>query len=206
MPRSELHYGKESPIRKFAIHSMMCSLAICAYGWWADFIPSSDWMYQGFYLSIASAIVITFFLYWGYGSGRLEMGRSSSKPNKICALLILPFFIFGICWLVLIHGLADLITVSIGTVHRETVILVKEHSISRRSCHYRLNGEALDRALPNYVCVSGSFYDALPTSSVSITLEGKITFFGFHIQQIYYNHENPVLNQETQSNSVTPIS
>lgn len=208
MSLSEYYYGKEnpSPIRKLATHSMMCSLALCAYGWWADFIPSSDWMHQGFYLSIVSAVVMTVFLYWGYGTGRLEMNRGSSKPNKICALIILPFFIFGFFWLILIHGLADLITLSIGSFHRETVILVKEHSVSRRSCHYRLNGEALNRALPNYICVSGSFYDALPAGSVSITLEGKSTFFGFHIQRIYHNNANPAPNQESLSNSGAPIN
>lgn len=181
------YYGKEksSLSRRIAIYSLVGSLGLSVYAMWTDFIPSAAWLHWGFYMSATSAVLVTVYLYWGFGTGRIKMQEGISKSKKVFALLFLPFMVFGIFRLVFVHGLADIFTLTIGSQHKESALLLKEYSSARRSCDYQLTGEALERAFPSHICISNSAYDTLPSYPFSATLEGKITPLGFHVQHVY---------------------
>lgn len=194
-----LYFGKENPSlsRKVAVHSLMGMLGLCIYGMSTDFVPSIIWAMWGFYLAIAITVMVTLYLYWAYGTGQMEMQKGISSSKKTFALLVLPFFVLGAFWLIFVHGLPDIVTLMAGDHHLESGLFLKEHHISRRSFDYRLKGEALDRAFPSYVCISSSFYDALPATPVVTTLEGKISVLGFHIQRVYSNSANPAVHADS---------
>jgi len=173
--------------RRIVAYSIAALLCLSAYAMWTDFVPSVAWLHWGFYLSITSALLMTIYLYWGFGTGRIKMQERDSKTKKIFALLFLPCLVFGVFWLVLVHALADIFTLTIGTQHQESALLLKEYSSSRRSCHYRLTGESLNRAFPSYICLSSSAYNAMPSYPLLATLEGKFTSLGFHVRQVYVN-------------------
>ncbi len=199
MKLSKLFFGEENPSlsRRITLLSILAVTLLSSYGMWTDFIPSATWMQWGFYLSTAGTALITVYLYWGYGTGRMEIPKGISKSKKVLFFLLLPFLMLFILWLALVHGVADAVTLAIGNHYQKSALLLKEHTSSRRSCNYRLTGEALDSAFPNYICISSSAYDALPTYPVSTTLEGKITALGFHVQSIYRNDANPVVHTDS---------
>ena len=173
------YYGDENPslIRKIIFNSLYLCFLLWGYGWWADFVPSELWASLGLYIAIALAVISAIALYWGYASGKVAM-------SSILNVILAPLVLLGLYWIVIVHGVADLATLISGSPHSVTTGLHKTHQFSRWSCDNRLEGEALARAVPDHLCISSSAYNSLG-DNLTIRLEGKITFMGFHIQNVY---------------------
>lgn len=181
------------PPDEIALYSIMASVGLSLYAIWTDFIPSTAWFRWGSYLSVTGTLLLTTYLYWGFGTGRMKMQEGVSRLKKAFALLVLPFLIFGAIWMVVVYALADFYTLAFGGQNNESVLLFKERGGGRYSCQYQLKGESLERVFPDHICISSSAYDALPSYPITATLEGKISILGFHIRDVY-GSLNPTVN------------
>jgi hypothetical protein len=173
------------PPEEKVLHAIMWCMGLSLYGIWTDFVPSEAWFCWGTYLSLAGATLLTIYVYWGYATGRMKMQEGISRLKKAFALLFLPVLIFILIWCPLVHALADFYTLAFGSQNNESVMLFKKLGSGRRSCEYHLEGEPLQRSFPDYVCISGKVFEALPAHPIEARLEGKISILGFHIREVY---------------------
>lgn len=108
--KSAVRYGRQDnsiPPDELVVHSIMGLMGFSMYAIWTDFVPSAAWLDWGFYLSLTATLLVTTYLYWGFGTGRMKMQEGASRLKKAFALLFLPLILFGALWLVLVHALAD---------------------------------------------------------------------------------------------------
>ena len=95
-------------------------------------------------------------------------------------MAVVMTFIF---WGVVVHGAADLLTQIIGKPTTIEPELSKTYSASRRSCDFRLEGDAIKEAMPSYICISELLYSELPAQQ-KFKIEGKSSYLGFHMKKI----------------------
>jgi hypothetical protein len=177
-------YGteKRSFNNKLFLNILVVLSLLSLYGVSADFIPSDDWKHIGLMLSILLSITLTICVYWI--SLSKEYICLDYDYMKIIAYISLPFILFVIIWIGIIHGFADICTRFTGSQHFSLAYLSKEYSPGRRQCDYKLKGPMLENAFPSYYCVSKSNFNKLPIST-EYRLEGVSGFFGFHIDNIH---------------------
>ncbi len=162
------YYGSETPTRerKLLVNLSIVVVLLCWWGMWNDFVPSEAWSTLGLAIAVIISISVLFIPFPGLKRGRL--------------LISLLF-----SWIILVHGLPDVITWMIGAQTNERAVLWKDHSRARQICGYRLKGPPINRAFPDYLCVPSSTYSSFPRTVV-VNLEGKVTYFGFHIAHVRY--------------------
>lgn len=193
--KSAVHHvgqGNSMPPEEVALFFIMASLGLSVYGAWTSFVPSAFWLRWGTYLSVTATLLLTTYLYWGFGTGRMKMQEGASKLKKVFALFFLPLLIFGAIWMVTVHALADFYTLAFGSQNSESVLLVKERGGGRYTCRYQLKGQSLEPAFPNHICISDSAYEALSSYPTTFTLDGKISILGFHIRDVYGSFKSTV--------------
>ena len=186
--KSAVHHvdqGNSMPPEEVALFFIMASMGLSVYGALTSFVPSTFWLRWGTYLSVTATLLLTTYLYWGFGTGRMKTQEGASKLKKVLALSFLPIVIFGAIWMVTVHALADFYTLAFGSQNSESVLLVKERGGGRYTCQYRLKGQSLESAIPNHICISDSAYEALPSYPTTFLLDGKISILGFHIGDVY---------------------
>ncbi|MFZ2725443.1 MAG: hypothetical protein WAX77_04250 [Methylococcaceae bacterium] len=83
-------------------------------------------------------------------------------------------------WLIMTKGVADLITIAIGTNVHTPVVLHHQYFSGKGTCHHRLTGVILNSTFPNYLCASGQYAYQLP-DNLAVVLVGKSSTLGFHI-------------------------
>jgi len=178
-------YGSEKPtlVRAFIFSIFYVSIILWLYGWWADFIPSSKWKNSGIYLSVFLSAIYCPALYFLAATQKPMIKIFKSYIGRIlqfCFIAIVMTFIF---WGVIVHGAAGLLTQAVGKPITIKAELWKTSIASRRGCDFRLEGDAIQRAMPSYICITESFYSELPTHQ-AFKLEGKRSYLGFHIKKI----------------------
>lgn len=179
-------YGCEAPslFRTSVISIFYISLALCLYGWWTDFIPSSAWESTGLYASISlSAIYCPAFYYLATTQKPLIKIFTShiGRAFQFCFISLIVVIMF---WGVVVHGAADLVTQVIGKPKTIEAELSKIYLSSRRGCDYRLEGYAIQGAMPSHICISENFFSKLPAQRI-FQLQGEASFLGFHVSNIY---------------------
>jgi hypothetical protein len=114
---------------KYILNILVALSLLSLYGVLADFVQSDDWKYIGFIVSILLSIAITICVYW------ISLGKEYSCFDidymKIIAYISLPFILFVIIWIGLIHGFADIYTRFTGANHFSLAYLNKEYSPGR---------------------------------------------------------------------------
>lgn len=179
-------YGCENS--SFFRVSVISIFYICAalwlYGWWVDFIPSEAWASTGIYASISLTVIYYPVFYFLATTQNPIIKIFKSNVGRVFQFCILaPSFIF-VFWGALVHGAADLITQAVGKPKTIEAELSKVHRASRRSCDYRLEGYAIQSAMPNHICISRKYFNEIP-EQVNVSLQGKATFLGFHVNNVY---------------------
>lgn len=175
-------YGLERPSKQRIIifNFIFAFFVLWGYGWWVDFVPSSEWSKLGNNISIALAAILTLIYYWALATRRTHFKAGTSILRKILALLLLPGMLFALFWISITHGIADIATRTLGNDKSLTIELSKNLHHSRKSCDFRLTGHAIERAMPNYICITESQYKLLPAVGI-YTLQIQKTTLGFHI-------------------------
>jgi hypothetical protein len=178
-------YGSEKTSKAGAIALSFCFIfsALAGYGYWADFVPSPEWAEIGFNLAIAATILSVPTYYLALAIGRAEFHPGTSMPIKFLAITMLPFLAFFIFLLAITHGFGDIATQALGHEAKLAAELSKEQQYSRRGCEYHLKGYAIEKALPNRICVSKVEFDALPQTG-EYTMQVEQTVLGAHINNV----------------------
>ncbi len=187
MSFSDSYYGQApvSTMRKVVVNSLMTCMALIVYVLlFASFVPSEDWYRIGNGLAIAAGAISAFAMYWGYSTGRMQTQEGASLFKKILMYILLPFMLYGMFWIVIVHALPDLATMAMGDAYQEQASLTRDENHGRRGCTYRVEGDALDRKFLGHVCIAESFYTELPDSPTPLILKGKATWFGFHVTHL----------------------
>lgn len=179
-------FGSETPsfFRASVISIFYIPTALWLYGWWADFIPSEVWRSTGIYASTSLSVIYcpAFHFLATTQSPIIKVFKSNiGRAFQFCFLALLFALIF---WGALVHGAADLITQVVGKPQTIEAELNKVHRTSRHSCDYRLEGYAIQSAMPNHICISKKLFEEIP-AQVNVNLQGKVTFLGFHVNNVY---------------------
>lgn len=161
------------------IYSVM---ALDAYGWWADFVPSPEWSDLGFNLAIISTVIFITAYCISLALGLIQLKGTISFPFKVLSLIIVPALIFLMFWLSIVHGAGNIATETLGLEGVLTASFSKSHENNRRNCDYQLHSYAIESAMPNHICISGATYSTLPEIG-EYQLKVKNSFFGFHINE-----------------------
>ena len=175
-------YGKNEPslVRRRCVYGVVILFILGIWGIKADFIASESWSRTGFYLSSFITLAVTVVLWYEYVTKKIEMARPVSGIKFIVFLMGIPPFAMMFIWIALVHGVPSIVTYLFGAELSRVEVLEKARTFNRRSCDYRLKGEALDRAFPSHICISYAYYSALPDSA-EVTLNGKEAYFGYFI-------------------------
>ncbi|MBD9482140.1 hypothetical protein IB229_04105 [Pseudomonas sp. PDM14] len=185
-----LYGAEEAPkIKIIVINAIFVTMLLGGYGWWADFVPSSEWSEIGFNLALAATAILTPIYYLALLTGRTKFQPKTSTPVKILAVFLLPALIFIFPLLAITHGLGDIATQIFGHEAELTVELSKEQRQSRKSCNYRLEGYAIEKAQPDHICISEKEFNTLPRTGEYI-LHTKQTQLGVHIKSF-----SPAINR-----------
>ena len=181
----EKFYGSESPkfLRALIFSIFYISIILWLYGWWADFTPSSEWIDFGVYVSIFISAIYCPVFYLLATTQKPIIKIFKSYIGRIFQFLFIAVVMTFIFWGVVVHGAADLLTQIIGKTTSIESELSKTYSASRRSCDFRLEGDAIKEAMPSYICISELLYSELPAQKI-FKLEGKRSYLGFHIKKI----------------------
>ncbi|KFN41399.1 hypothetical protein N789_05855 [Arenimonas oryziterrae DSM 21050 = YC6267] len=157
----------------------------------ANFVPSEDWYRIGNGLAIAAAVGAAAAMYWGYATGRMRTQEGASLFNKVLMYTLLPFMLYAMFWMIIVHALPDLVTLAVGDPHEEPASLIRDEYHGRRGCRYRVEGEALRRKFLSHVCIGEMFFAELPDRPVALVLKGKATWFGFHVSHVARDTTSP---------------
>ncbi|TWC30314.1 hypothetical protein FBY03_1241 [Pseudomonas sp. SJZ079] len=178
-------YGSEetSKVRIIMLNFVFVIAILGGYGYWVDFVPSSEWAGIGFNLAIAATILFVSTYYFALAIGRAKFQPKTSMPTKILAITLLPFLAFLLFFLAITHGSGDIATQVFGHDTKLTTELSKEQRHSKRGCEYHLKGYAIEKALPDHICVSKAEFDTLPKTG-EYTLQVEQTPLGVHIKHI----------------------
>ena len=167
-------YGDENPslIRKNTYNGLFLCFLFWCYGWWADFVPSEMWWLLGMGIAIVLAIISATSLY----------KYAPESPQPIITSLVLSVLYV----IPLVHSLPSLVTLLTGAPYSMTSEFhkIRESGVNRNMCDNMIEGDAIARAVPDHLCISYSAYNILD-DNVTIRLEGKMTFMGFHIQNAF---------------------
>ncbi len=177
-----LVYGVEQPSKiKVNVHNLFfCVFALWVYVLFVDFVPSEAWSKFGLYLSITLSAIAFAVYFWAFSTGRMPIRAGSSTFIKIVVCLFLPGMFFILLWVPITHGIADIATRALGNDKILTAQLSKYQRHSLRGCEFRLKGEYIEKAVPNYICLTESQFESLPSVGI-YTLQTKETILGFHI-------------------------
>jgi hypothetical protein len=178
-------YGSERPkfLRALIFSIFYISIILWFYGWWADFTPSSEWKVFGVYVSIFISAIYCPVFYLLATTQKPIIKIFKSYIGRIFQFLFIAVLMTFVFWGVVVHGAADLLTQVIGKPTTIESELSKTYSASRRSCDFRLEGDAIREAMPSYICISEPLYSELPAQQI-FKLEGKRSYLGFHIKKI----------------------
>jgi hypothetical protein len=185
-----LLFGKEnpSPTRIFMSGCFVAAI----FGMHVDFISSEGWYPWSLFVSIGVSVALATWA-WSRNEIKVPEGISPTKAvlAKLFPVLLLPF----IC-VFTVSGLADLVTQMIGTPSSFNVSLHKVDG--QKFCSSRLSGKVFEHSafLIQYVCIPKNVYAALPYEA-PVTLEGRKSFLGFHIKNVY-TQANPRTNTNGQ--------
>jgi len=75
------------PPEEVALFFIMASMGLSVYGALISFVPSAFWLRWGTYLSVTATLLLTTYLYWGFGTGRMKMQEGASKLKKFLLCL-----------------------------------------------------------------------------------------------------------------------
>jgi len=184
----KVFFGDAQPSLLRAIITLLVyfTLGLAIYGYAADFIPSDSWSTNGLILSVGVTVTFVSIHYYLLFTGFAKLNGTTSKITTVLHLLFYPFLVFGFLWVAISHGIADLVTQSIGSNQQLVLELAKEEVTRKKTCTYRLIGSALKRAMPDHVCIKKTEYDSLPEKGF-VTLIGRQTSLGFHVESASFN-------------------
>ncbi len=186
MTIKKIFYGNNAPSKsRLFIHNFFYILMIFfVWGAYSDFVPSLFWSQNIFNISLFLTIISTLIIWWVYGTGRANFQENGSRSKRITASIVTPFFLMGIYWGSIGHGIPSVYTRFFGQNEEVYTLLVKEKSSSRRSCDHRLKGNYIFTAFPSYICIKKKFFEKSPRK-VEIKLQGFKSQMGFLITSIY---------------------
>ncbi|WP_312483558.1 hypothetical protein [Stutzerimonas nitrititolerans] len=172
MPWRTALYGVHPSRQKIILSNLFFIFAgLWGYGWWADFVPNLAWSQIGLSTSISLSVVFTTMCYFAIFNGESSFKPGTPIAAKIFVIFLIPIIFFGIFYISITHGIADIATRTLGNQRTLIVQLSKDHHSSGKSCSYRLEGHSIKNAIPEYLCTSRVAYDSLP----------KIGFYELHI-------------------------
>jgi len=181
-----LWFGSETPRRRQVIVtvSILLLVALVCLGLFVDFIPAEWLRHRGRSEHTFGFIglCLTILLY-GALLIRGHMARQSFRENlKLWAVFpFAPFFLGGLCWLVLAKALPWSFTRVFGDDRSIHATMWTAYAPSRRSCDYRLTGGPFADTMPAHLCVNSRVHDAYPDHEVQVRLIGKASPLGFAV-------------------------
>lgn len=187
--------GNENPSRARLI-AMSCAYAVVGllgHGIFADFIPTAEWLSDGVTFSALVAGILSLALCWVLLTGRRHFALETPRLVRWLAVLLAPALLFMCCLIVLVYAGGDLQARFWGRPQSVTVTLEKQHTNSRRTCHYRLVGESLKRSLFEHACVQQERFGTLPARAAYV-LVGRSSSLGLHIDEIMTSSGERILS------------
>jgi hypothetical protein len=178
-------FGDAQPSLLRAIITLLVYLTfgLAIYGYMADFIPSESWSTNSLFLSVGVTVTFVSIHYYLLFTGFAKLYGTTSKIATALHLILYPFLVFSFLWVAISHGIADLVTQSVGSNQQVVLELTKGEVTRKKTCTYRLVGESLKNALPDHVCIRKTDYDALPEKGF-VALIGQQTSLGFHVERV----------------------
>jgi len=173
-------WGVEKPsrLRMLVLSVAFVILATFFVGYWADFIPSSEWNMT---VVTASGLLTLVGLLWAVyrlWHRPLNEWRIRDFFARVGGCLAVAFIIFVFSWGSLAQGFGYLLTLTIGKEMSQRVWLSK--NVTERRCFFRLNGAIFSHAMPGYLCISEAQYSQMPPSAF-VRLHGTQSWFGFAV-------------------------
>jgi hypothetical protein len=202
MSWSLLYYGTRHPsrARRLAVNALMLTALLGVYGIWTDFVPSATWSKTGLVISVLASGALAIGVCRGYVSGHIPYGpTATTRLRRGLVLLLIPPFVFGLAWLVVVRSVPDLLTRWREPSHVVTVTLRKGRSYSRRTCDNQIRGDYFG-FIPGHVCVSDSAFRVLPEEG-PMTISGSSSIFGVHVHSITPARANNLLEPTLEANA-----
>ncbi|MED5524828.1 MAG: energy transducer TonB [Pseudomonadota bacterium] len=162
-------------------------VALGIWGIYADFVPSDKLAFYSVRLTLLLSVVLTFWVWWAFISGRAKVKAGTPDVMKFLAMLMVPPMMWFLIWLALAQGLPALITRFTGSPYQEAARFEKQHQHDRYMCDYRLSSDFLFHAFPSFLCSNKEFVLAEPKDAV-LNLKGYRNALGFDITdyQLFY--------------------
>ena len=170
-------------------------VALVLYALWADFLPSDLTMRWGGSLAVAATVVATLYAvrrFWNDRKIKPKYGQDQQFSKGL--IFLLPIIVLVMSWAIFVYAVPDIITRATGRDETRATVLhkVKRYTRQRRNdwlgCDRRLGGEALNRSVRSYLCVTPEFYENFPATPSAVTLEGPQSALGFHIRHVSANY------------------
>jgi hypothetical protein len=175
-------------------------MSLGLYGLWTDFVPSESWSRRGLLVASFVAAVVSAYLWIGFLRGRLSGMADYRLSHKVILLTGLSMLAFAVAWSVIVRSIPDIVTRQSAEVAAESVVLRKSYQDRRRRrCDYRVSGSRLG-AFPGHICVTPSVFSALPENG-PMRLEGRISFFGMHVDSVLPASANKLLEPTLETNA-----
>ncbi|MEZ0262566.1 MAG: hypothetical protein ACAH80_16295 [Alphaproteobacteria bacterium] len=133
-----------------------------------SFIPSEQWGFYGFWLSIVTGVVFGVVMVWLCRAGLLGSTPNGQKTSKVAFLIFAPIFSAAL-WIALVPGLGAVVTVADGESATEIFSMHKRASYS--------NCLIIEPSEKRF-CVPQATADDFPLRA-EVALTGKKSWFGF---------------------------
>jgi len=181
-------FGSDTPDRSQVVITVasLGALALALIGAFVDFVPAP--VLHGMHVAVLFLVIGVL--------GTAGLLRHAGRQGRMGVLLDKGFlkFLFFLCgmpvllgligWCVLAKALPWAWTRAFGEEFRESHVMKTHYARSRRACDYRLEGGPMERATPNYLCISETFYHRHPEEQVPVVLAGRRSLFGASIVHI----------------------
>jgi len=186
---STIFWGAEHPSwrRRIAVSIAFVVLVLFFVGYFAGFIPSTEWNEVTIAISIALASITLLWLIYRLSHRSLRERWMRDLMARIWGAVAITLVAFWFSWVPLAEGLGYAFTLAIGEQASRQVRLRKNTHTIRRGCRYGLEGQALGDWVPGYLCISSDQYRRLPSEGM-YTLYGSRSWFGFIVHSWRMEH------------------
>ncbi len=164
----------------------MVLLALGLWGVWVNFSPTPFVDRVSFYASIVLALLATFFLFKKFGRNLFGYGAKRSRLAQAFIIVAIPLALFFMLRAALGYSIPSIITASVGERYAVDMVLEKKRGGGRRTCNYRLVGDAAKLTLLGHYCVGEKLYESLPNGSVKIAAFGRKSVLGEYFANFEY--------------------
>jgi len=174
--------ARKKMTKLYVVTTFIILILFSIYGYTADYVPSSSWVYISFVFAAISSLIFSIAIIITVEKNEI-LRRAEPLYRRIFAYMAIPVFSTAFIWVAVAHGGPALVANVVGSSQQIIDVAEKRRDVDRYGdISYFIKSTLTDNAFPASYCISEEDFYNLPNSFV-VKFIGKETAAGFFIKK-----------------------